>query len=328
MNAREITGVMLALVFMVGLVFWLTPQEAGVAAVQGPRTAPTDLIADVRTLAWAEEVDEAQTLIEQQRERSDQVTPEWLAAVSWLARGASFAERWDVAEQYAREALDGSLALLDERPLDEEAHLPIALGAAIEVLGRVHDARGDRSAGMAFLRAQHARYEGASIETRIQKNILLLSLEGQPFPDLEVEHYLGPAPPSSASLKGKVVLAFFWAHWCPDCKRQMPVLEALYENYKDRGLVVIGPTQLYGYMARGENATPEQELNYLRGSYQEENPIPFWMGVPVSAENFRRFGVSTTPTLILIDRDGIVQLYNPGDLPYEELAPHVERLLG
>ena len=52
------------------------------------------------------------------------------------------------------------------------------------------------------------------------------------------------------------------------------------------------------------------------------------MSVPVSAENFRRFGVSTTPTLILSDRDGIVQLYHPGDLPYEALAAHVERLLG
>ena len=207
-------------------------------------------------------------------------------------------------------------------------HLPIALGAAIKVVGRVHDARGDRSAAIAFLRAQHARYAGTSIETRIQKNILLLSLEGQPFPDLAVEHHLGPAPPSAASLRGKVVMVFFWAHWCPDCKRQVPVLEALYEHYKDRGLVVIGPTQLYGYMARGENATPEQELDYLEGACQEKYRIPSWMSVPVSAENFRRFGVSTTPTLILIDRDGIVQLYNPGDLPYDELAPRVERLLG
>lgn len=327
MTTREIVGVMLALVFMVGLVFWLTPPEARVTAatVQG---SPTDLIADVRTLAWAEEVDEAQTIIERQRDRSGQLTPEWLAAVSWLARGASFAERWDVAERYAREAFDGSLALLEQRPLDAEAHLPIALGAAIEVLGRVHDARGDGSAAVAFLRAQHSRYEGTSIETRIQKNILLMSLEGQPFPDLAVEHHVGPAPPSSASLKGKVVVAFFWAHWCPDCKRQMPVLEALYERYKDRGLVVIGPTQLYGYMARGENATPEQELDYLEGAYQERYPIPSWMSVPVSAENFLRFGVSTTPTLVLIDRDGVVQLYNPGDLPYDELAPHVQRLLG
>ena len=328
MITRQVTVPRVALVFMfmVGLVFWLAPQATGVAAgLQGPST---QLISDVRTLAWAEEVDAARRLVEQHRESGVEITPEWLAAVSWLARGASFAERWDIAEHYAREAFEGSVDLLDQRPLDEDAHLPIALGAAIEVLGRVYDAAGDPSAATAFLRAQHRRYQGTSIETRIQKNILLLSLEGQPFPLLEVEHHLGAPLPPSASLRGKVVVSFFWAHWCPDCKRQQAVLEALYKNYSDRDLVIIGPTQLYGFMARGEAATPEQELRYLKGAYHEAHPIPSWMSVPVSTQNFLRFGVSTTPTVIVIDQEGVVQLYNPGDLAYAELAAHVERLLG
>ena len=330
MGMKEVAGVLLVLVSMAGLVFWSTPQDGGVAAVGGPRVAPTELISVVRTMAWAEEVDDAQRLIEQERESHNPLTPEWLVAVSWLARGAGFAERWDVAEQYAREAFDGSVALLDKRPLDADAepHLPIALGAAIEVLGLAQDADGDRLAARTFLRTQHARFDGTSIERRLQKNLLLLSLEGEPFPDLEVEHHLGPAPPSSASLHGKVVVAFFWAHWCPDCKVQLPILQTLYERYQDRGLVIIGPTQLWGYRSRGDTATPEQELDYLNGAYQERHPIPSWMSVPVSAENFSRFGVSTTPTLVLIDREGIVQLYNPGTLDYDELAAHVERLLG
>ena len=51
------------------------------------------------------------------------------------------------------------------------------------------------------------------------------------------------------------------------------------------------------------------------------------MSVPISQQNFLDFGVSTTPTLVVIDREGVVRLYNPGDLPYEELSAHVERLL-
>ena len=47
----------------------------------------------------------------------------------------------------------------------------------------------------------------------------------------------------------------------------MPVLDALHETYGDRGLVVIGPTQLFGYATRGDPATPEQELDYLRNAY-------------------------------------------------------------
>tara|TARA_B100000745_G_scaffold294359_5_gene237284 strand:- start:495 stop:1373 length:879 start_codon:yes stop_codon:yes gene_type:complete len=287
----------------------------------------SELVNQMRDMAWAEEVDAAQTLLQQQRGHHDQTSLEWLVAASWLGRGASFAQRWDVAEQYAREAYDGSSALLSDREVDLERQLPTALGAGIEVLGRVQDARGDRSGAVEFLRAQHETYKGTSIETRLQKNILLLSLEGQPFPVIDVEHYLGEQVLSPDSLKGKVVVAYFWAHWCPDCKQQLPILDQLYEQYGEGDLAIIGPTQLYGYIARGQNATPAEELEYLRGAYQEQFPVPEWMSVPVSQQSFLDFGISTTPTLVIIDREGVVDLYNPGTLSYEELSAQVERLL-
>ena len=287
----------------------------------------TGLISQVRSLAWAKEVQKAQEVIERHRTGQKQITPEWVAAVSWLARGASFAEQWDVAEKYGNEAYEGSLQLLKKRPLDADSYLPTALGASIEVLGRVYDVRGDHAAAVKFLSQQYANYKGTSIEARLQKNLLSLSLEGKPFPGLESEQYLGQRPPTLAAVKGKVVLFYFWAHWCGDCKRQMPVLKALYEEYGERGLVIIGPTRLYGYVARGEEATRQQELDYLKNAYQQRHPIPSWMGVPVSTQNFLHFGVSTTPTLVLVDRSGIVRLYNPGTLSYGELAGRIEQLL-
>ena len=317
---------------MAGLAFSVAcgPAPAG-GGEEVPSASSTldvsELIGRMRDMAWAEEVDAAQALIEAQRSRHDTSSPGWLLAASWLGRGAGFAGRWDVAERYAGEVRDGSVALLGQRDLDADRELPLALGAGIEVLGRARDARGDRAGAVEFLTAARGQYRGTSIEMRIQKNVLLLSLEGQPFPVLDVEEHLGTPLPSAESLKGKVVVAFFWAHWCSDCKRQLPVLEQLHETYGDQGLAILGPTQLYGYVQRGEDATPEQELAYLRGAYQGRFPIPSWMSVPVSQQNFLDFGVSTTPTLVVIDRGGIVQLYNPGDLPYEELAPHVERLL-
>jgi thiol-disulfide isomerase/thioredoxin len=317
---------------MAGLTFSVACGSAPAGGGEGAEPASgsleiSEVIGQMRDMAWAEEVDAAQTLIEAQRPHHDTSSPGWLLAASWLGRGASFAERWDVAEQYAGEARDGSLALLGRRDLDADSELPLALGAGIEVLGHAQDARGDHAGAVEFLSARREQYRGTSIETRIQKNVLLLSLEGQPFPVLDVEHHLGTPLPAAESLKGKVVVAFFWAHWCPDCKRQLPVLEQLNETYGDQGLAILGPTQLYGYVSRGEDATPEQELAYLRGAYQERFPVPSWMSVPISQQNFLDFGVSTTPTLVVIDREGIVQLYNPGDLPYDELAPHVERLL-
>ena len=285
------------------------------------------LVSEMSDLAWAEEVDSARAILEARRVDSEQPTAEWLAAVSWMARGASFAERWDLAERYASEAYEGSLVLLKERTLDAERFLPTALGAGIEVLSRTYDAQGDRARAVTFLSAVRREYAGTSIETRIQKNFLLLSLEGKPFPALEIDDYLGSPPPTPDDLRSKVVLFFFWAHWCPDCKRQEPVLRDLHEEYHGRGLVIVGPTQLYGYISRGAAATSEEELAYLNGDYAAQFPIPSWMGVPISSDNFLNFGVSTTPTLVLVDRDGIVQRYNPGDLSHEELVAFIEPLL-
>ena len=286
-----------------------------------------DLVAGVRQLALAGDLVAARQLIEQTRAAEGNQTSQWLAAASWLARGAGFAGQWGLAEKYAGEALAGSAHRASAQQLDADPDLSTALGASIEVLGKAYDARGDRTAAVEFLREQHKKYLGTSIETRIQKNVLLLSLEGKLLPELEMSKHLLNRSATPGDMNGKVTLLYFWAHWCSDCKRQEPVLAALHKEYSDQGLAFVGPTRLYGYTAQGREAAPSEELDYLRGAYQKNYPIPPWMSVPVSTQNFLLFGVSSTPTLVLVDRKGIVRLYHPGYLGYSELAEHIEPLL-
>ena len=47
--------------------------------------------------------------------------------------------------------------------------------------------------------------------------------------------------------------------------------------------------------------------------------------VPVSEQNFRVYGSSSSPTLVLLDRTGMVRLYKPGSMTYEELRPIVAK---
>jgi len=284
------------------------------------------IIPDVRAAIAKNDFPAAESQIRAYRSQHG-VTPEMLEAMSWLGRGALAQKQYDKAEGYAAETRKLALEELKKRPLDAEKNLPIALGASIEVQAQVMAARGQRSEAVAFLREELARWRATSIRTRIQKNIHLLSLEGQPAPALEMKEWIGPKPQPLAALKGKVVLLFFWAHWCGDCKAQAPILARLNEELGPKGLVVVGPTQRYGYVAKGEEAGPAAELKYIdevRGKFYAALAS---MPVPVSEENFKQYGSSTTPTLVLLDRAGLVRMYHPGKMTYEELRGRVEGLL-
>ena len=52
-----------------------------------------------------------------------------------------------------------------------------------------------------------------------------------------------------------------------------------------------------------------------------------WMPKPLSNDNFVNFGVSTTPTLVIVDRQGIVRNYHPGQMSDEQLDAAILPLL-
>lgn len=284
------------------------------------------IVQDVRAALRAQDQNRTNALLAD-FQRQNGINGEYLEAYSWLARDALGRKDLASADKYAAETKKQALALLKTRTLDAEPHLPIALGAAIEVEAQAAAQRGERDQAVAYLRAELKRYYNTSIRTRIQKNLNLLSLEGKPAPELEGHEWLGAKPPTLTSLKGKPLLLFFWAHWCGDCKRQMPVLAELREEYGPKGLIVVGPTQRYGYAEGGREVSPEEEKKYIDTVRTRFYAPLGGMPTPLSEENFKRYGASSTPTIVIVDRRGIVRLYHPGHVTAEELKAAIEKVI-
>ena len=105
------------------------------------------------------------------------------------------------------------------------------------------------------------------------------------------------------------------------------MLQQLNATFGPKGLVLIGPTQHYGYAAGGVEAPPAVETKWIDENRQKYYARVGPMSVPVSEQNFMTYGASSMPTFVLIDKAGIVRLYYPGKMTYDELAPRIAKLL-
>ena len=301
------------------LVVFAAPAAAQVAGTG-------DVIAEVRAAIAESGLDRADAIFTKRRAEQG-ARPEVVEALSWLGRGALAAGQLDRANRYANQAQQLAMTALGRRRLVDE-HLVTALGNAIEVQAQVRVQRGDRAEAIAVLQRELETYHDTPIHKRIQKNINLLSLEGHPAPALDTSEFIGPAPPPLTQLKGKVVVLFFWAHWCPDCKIEGPILAKLLAKYRAQGLAIVAPTERYGYGEGGATITPADELRYIVRIRDTYYPFLAEVPVPVSAANHKLYGVSSTPTIVIADRQGIVRLYHPGRMTEEELEAQVRGLLG
>jgi thiol-disulfide isomerase/thioredoxin len=281
--------------------------------------AQRTLVADVRAAIGRGDLTSAERMA---RERLGDPAdgPVALEALSWVARGALAAGDLDRAQSVGRETERLAEAALGTRRLDSVPGLPTAIGASLEVQAQVLASRGARSDGVYLLTRALERYADTSIHARLQKNIHLLSLVGTPAVALDTPEFLGPERATVASLKGHPLVLFFWAHWCPDCKLQGPILAKLQAEFASSGLRIIAPTQRYGYAAEAaKTASPEEERAHILAVRERYYPDLAGVPIPFSQENFKRYGVSSTPTLVLVDRNGLVRLYNPGRMSEEAL---------
>ena len=112
-----------------------------------------------------------------------------------------------------------------------------------------------------------------------------------------------------SSFRGKVVLLEFMEPWCPHCQKMAPVLEKLYMQYGKSNVVMLtvsGPWQ---------GATAQDTAGFIKDYGSSWTYVYDSSGTVVS-----EFGVTSTPTFIIIGKDGSVVANYEGEQSYETLA--------
>ena len=117
-----------------------------------------------------------------------------------------------------------------------------------------------------------------------------------------------------AALEGKVVLINFWASWCKPCLAEIPALSAIYDKYKDQGLLMVGI----------EKDWSSKELSKrFAQNYKMSFPI-----VHGTDDVYMEFQYpSALPTTLIYDRGGNLKVNHRGPLSEAQLERHLAELL-
>lgn len=115
-------------------------------------------------------------------------------------------------------------------------------------------------------------------------------------------------------LRGKSSLFLvFWATWCPVCKEEIPKVKSLYLSFNPKGMEFLA-------INVGINDSEKKVIKYKK-KYGLDYPTAFDAGSVVT----KSFGVMGTPTIIIVDRQGVVR-YKGGAVP-DNLGDHFEQLM-
>lgn len=142
---------------------------------------------------------------------------------------------------------------------------------------------------------------------------------GSRAPDFELVDLNTGQPVTLSSLKGKPVWINFWATWCPPCKEEMPIMEKLYDEYKDKGLVILGVD------------VQEKESDVL--PYIKEGGYSWTFVIDKTGKITDSYHVNGLPSHYFIDKDGTIQAIVIGGLKSEmtgeirDITPYLQKIM-
>jgi thiol-disulfide isomerase/thioredoxin len=119
-----------------------------------------------------------------------------------------------------------------------------------------------------------------------------------------------------SAFRGRIVVLNFWATYCVPCRKEMPDLAAIQNQYAALGVQVIG--------AAADTAKDQPKvLQFIKDTKVN---FPIWLGV--TADDMRRFGLgSGLPGTVVIGRDGKIIAEFRGIIKQADLKKHIDALL-
>lgn len=136
---------------------------------------------------------------------------------------------------------------------------------------------------------------------------------GEPARPFAAQRLDGTTVSVPDDLKGKVVVVRFWADWCAFCKQEMKDVEAVYQQDKARGLVVL--------------AVNVGQSRDTAAAFTSKLGITYDVLLDPDSKVARQYGVVGLPTSFVIGRDGVVRGKILGESDKAVFARMVEGLL-
>ena len=113
-----------------------------------------------------------------------------------------------------------------------------------------------------------------------------------PAPDFQFQNPEGQ-PVSLSDLQGKPVLINFWATWCSPCIYEMPYLQQVYEEWSDKGLMVLA-------INIGESSAQVE-------AFMQSHDLSLPVLLDTNQDTAQGYNIQYIPSSFFIDKDGIIQ---------------------
>ncbi|ACK42502.1 TlpA family protein disulfide reductase [Dictyoglomus turgidum] len=141
-------------------------------------------------------------------------------------------------------------------------------------------------------------------QTQISENSPALDFT---LPDIKGKQY------SLSSFKGNVILLNFWATWCPPCRYEVPMLDKIQKEYKDKKFKIVA-------------VSLDSDINALRDYLKNVN-VSFLVLSDKKGSVGYAYNILAIPTSFLIDKKFVVRKIYLGILPEKEFKKDLEKWL-